>query len=48
MDVEFRCCGRIDLSALHIRLLGVAELNTLPVDRITEIRVLDPFFYQPA
>jgi hypothetical protein len=25
----------------------VAELNTLPVDSITEVRVLDPYFYQP-
>ena len=23
----------------------VAELNGLPVDRITEVRVLDPYFY---
>ena len=23
-----------------------AELNGLPVDRITEVRVLDPYFYQ--
>jgi hypothetical protein len=23
----------------------VAELNALPVDRITEVRVLDPYFY---
>lgn len=23
----------------------VAERNTLPVDRITEVRVLDPYFY---
>ncbi len=26
----------------------VAELNKLPVDRITEVRVLDPYFYQPT
>ena len=26
----------------------VAELNKLPVDRITEVRVLDPYFYQSA
>ena len=25
----------------------VAERNGLPVDRITEISVLDPYFYQP-
>jgi Protein of unknown function (DUF4242) len=24
----------------------VAELNGLPVDRITEVRVLDPYFYR--
>jgi hypothetical protein len=24
----------------------VAELNKLPVDRITEVRVLDPYFYR--
>jgi hypothetical protein len=24
----------------------VAELNSLPVDRITEVRVLDPYFYR--
>lgn len=24
---------------------SVAELNGLPVDRITEVRVLDPYFY---
>jgi Protein of unknown function (DUF4242) len=24
----------------------VAELNQLPVDRITEVRVLDPYFYR--
>lgn len=23
-----------------------AELNTLPVDRITQVRVLDPYFYR--
>lgn len=23
----------------------VAEINNLPVDRITEVRVLDPYFY---
>lgn len=23
-----------------------AEVNSLPVDRITEVRVLDPYFYQ--
>lgn len=25
----------------------VADLNGLPVDRITEVRVLDPYFYRP-
>ncbi len=25
----------------------VAELNSLPIDNITEVRVLDPYFYQP-
>ena len=25
----------------------VAERNRLPVDRITEVRVLDPYFYHP-
>jgi hypothetical protein len=25
---------------------GVAERNKLPVDRITEVRVLDPYFYR--
>jgi hypothetical protein len=25
----------------------VAERNELPVDRITEVSVLDPYFYQP-
>jgi len=25
----------------------VAERNGLPVDRITEVSVLDPYFYQP-
>lgn len=25
----------------------VAELNSLPVDKITEVRVLDPYFYRP-
>jgi hypothetical protein len=24
---------------------AVAEINQLPVDRITEVRVLDPYFY---
>lgn len=24
----------------------VAKLNSLPVDRITEVRVLDPYFYK--
>ena len=24
----------------------VAQVNKLPVDRITEVRVLDPYFYQ--
>jgi hypothetical protein len=24
----------------------VAELNSLPVDQITEVRVLDPYFYR--
>ena len=24
----------------------VADLNKLPVDRITEVRVLDPYFYR--
>jgi hypothetical protein len=26
----------------------VAERNKLPVDRISEVRVLDPYFYQPT
>jgi Protein of unknown function (DUF4242) len=25
----------------------VADRNGLPVNRITEVRVLDPYFYQP-
>ena len=24
-----------------------AGLNSLPIDKITEVRVLDPYFYQP-
>ena len=27
---------------------GVADRNGLPVDRVTEVSVLDPYFYRPA
>ena len=26
---------------------AVAQRNSLPIDRITEVSVLDPYFYQP-
>ena len=37
----------LDLAAMigFIAVTGVAVRNSLPVDRITEVRVLDPYFY---
>ncbi|TIW78000.1 MAG: DUF4242 domain-containing protein, partial [Mesorhizobium sp.] len=26
---------------------STAQKNSLPVDKITEVRVLDPYFYRP-